>query len=96
MSPQLIFFDIYVSILVLEKLRSIINATVLWKQFKLKIIHSACSLKTKRTGNTRKTEGTNGSRTTSRQGFKPKGLKAENYTLQAPQIIIFSSVKRCF
>ena len=36
-----------------------------------------------------------GSRTTGRRDFKPKGLQAEIKTLQAPQIIIFSSVKRC-
>ena len=37
-----------------------------------------------------------GSRTTSRRDFKPKGLEAEIKTLQAPQNTILSSVKRCF
>ena len=32
----------------------------------------------------------------SRRDFNPQGLEAENLTLQAPQIIIFSSVKRFF
>ena len=37
-----------------------------------------------------------GSRTTSRRDFKPKGLRAEIKTLQAPQNTILSSVKRFF
>ena len=37
-----------------------------------------------------------GSRTTSRQDFKPKGLQAEIKTLQAPENTILSSVKRDF
>ena len=38
----------------------------------------------------------NGSRTTSRRDFKPKGIQAEIKTLQAPQNTILSSVKLCF
>ena len=38
----------------------------------------------------------NGSRTTSRRDFKPKGLEAEIKTLQAPQNAILSSAKSCF
>ena len=38
----------------------------------------------------------NGSRTTSRRDFKPKGLQAEIKTLQAHQNTILSSVKRYF
>ena len=37
-----------------------------------------------------------GSRTTGRRDFKPKGLQAEIETSQVHQNTILSSVKRCF